>query len=103
MWPAASEVSDIASASFTRPATVKKKLAPNACAMRRRLPRFIGLEIPSVPAAKYPRIANPPFAPARWVASRRSGTLSVDPDRDANASGQDDKGAWLRLFPGAMT
>src|SRR5215471_1247771 len=58
-WPAASDVSDIASASFTRPATVKKKLAPNACEMRKRLPRFMALETPSTPTAKYPRMALP--------------------------------------------
>jgi hypothetical protein len=46
------EVSDWASDSLTLPSMVKKKLAPNAWEMRKRLPRFIGLDIPSTPTAK---------------------------------------------------
>jgi len=46
------DVSDCASDNFTRALIVKKKLAPNALAMRIRLPRFIGFEIPSTPTAK---------------------------------------------------
>jgi hypothetical protein len=38
--------------------TVKKKLAPKACAERIRLPAFRGLEIRSAPMAKYPRISS---------------------------------------------
>ena len=37
----------------------KKKLASKALAMRTRLPRFIGLEMPSTPTPKYPRTALP--------------------------------------------
>jgi hypothetical protein len=37
---------------------VKTKLAPNACAERKRLPRFTGFEMPSTPMAKYPRGAG---------------------------------------------
>jgi hypothetical protein len=32
------------------------KLAPKACAERIRLPRFMGLLMPSAPAPKYPRM-----------------------------------------------
>ena len=49
-------VSLLASDNFRRGATEKKKLASKACAIRTRLPKFMGLETPSTPTAKYPRM-----------------------------------------------
>jgi hypothetical protein len=37
---------------LTRPPMVNRKLAPKACAVRSRLPRFIGLLTPSMPMPK---------------------------------------------------
>ena len=59
-WPEASDVSEAASESRTFRSTVKKKLASNAWAMRRRLPRFIAFETRSTPTAKYPLKTYPP-------------------------------------------
>src|SRR5437762_2237374 len=48
---------------------VKAKLAPKACALRNRLPRFIGLLTPSTPMPKYPRMR----AKLAWAARARQG------------------------------
>ena len=45
-------VSLCASDNFSRGAMEKKKLASKAWAIRTRLPRFIGLEMPSTPTPK---------------------------------------------------
>src|SRR3546814_10003845 len=52
---------------------VKKKLAPKAWAERIRLPRFIGLLMPSAPMAKYPRMA----AELAWPGPRRQAAWRV--------------------------
>jgi hypothetical protein len=50
--PCARLVSLCASDSLRRGAMEKKKPAPKAWAIRTRLPRFIGLEMPSTPTPK---------------------------------------------------
>ena len=68
------EISYLRADNFKRGATEKKKLASKACAIRTRLPRFIGLETPSTPTPKYPRklshrVAKPGGVLAHPIAS----------------------------------